>query len=307
MIVRSQFSALLSNSVTESVDKRYRHHRIIIYANKLNAFVGELTLYVQKAHEDAKQHLRKVLGNSLDPLVSSTEDDPAKDYPQLFDMITLKGYFGEVFAGLIAEHCSPFGEDNWKVPAFLFRFHIVEFQQLEQLRQTGGKAHRNFGRTGDDCLAFQMDDKGQITRSLYCEAKCTAKHDLKLIADAHEKVSKSVLVDIPRLIEVLLDSTEPDAPKWIDALRQLRLKPIPKHERSDLVSYVCRSPGSGESWARLPSDKPHPKYTAGRRLEAVEFHLPDVESLIREVYGIKDVTGVLVPEVSATEDYDKGI
>ncbi len=147
----------------ESTDHRYRHQRIIIYANKLNEFIAELTLYVQKAHEDAKQHLRKVLGNSLDPLASSIEVDPTEGYPQLFDMNTLKGYFGEIFAGLIAEHCSPFGEDNWKVPAFLFRFHLVEFQQLEQLRQTtGGKAHRNLGRTGDDCLAFQMNGKGQI-------------------------------------------------------------------------------------------------------------------------------------------------
>src|SRR6266567_950791 len=98
MITRSKLSSILSSSVTESTDHRYRHQRIIVYANKLSEFIAELTLYVQKAHEDAKQHLRKVLGNSLDPLASSVEDDPIEGYPQLFDMITLKGYFGEIVA-----------------------------------------------------------------------------------------------------------------------------------------------------------------------------------------------------------------
>jgi hypothetical protein len=307
MITRSKLSSLLSNSVTESKDKRYRHQRIIIYANKLNEFATELTLYMQKAHEDAKQHIRKVLGNSLDPLAPSTEVDPDEGYPQSLDMSTLKGYFGEVFAGLIAEHCAPFGENNWKVPAFLFRFHEAAFQHLELLRQTDTEPHPIPGRTGDDCLAFQMDNKGQINRSLFCEAKCTASHDSHLINDAHEKVSKAVLVDIPRVIEVLLDSTDPDAPKWIEALKQLRLRPIPEHERCDLVSYVCRRPGPGERRVRLPLDKPHRKYTARRRLEAVEVHLPDVESLIREVYGIKDLTEVLASEISPNEDYDRDI
>src|SRR5258708_27178695 len=133
MITQSKLSPLLSNFVEESADKRYRHCVIKIYANKLDEFTAELTLYVQKAHEDAKQHLRKPLGISLDPLGAPIEVDPAEGYPQLFDMRTLKGYFGEVFAGLIAEHCAPFGEKTWKVPAFLFRFHDVAFQHLELL------------------------------------------------------------------------------------------------------------------------------------------------------------------------------
>src|SRR5258708_32598268 len=102
----------------------------------------------------------------------------------------------------------------WEVPLY------TTFAMASLLRQTGRIAHTIFGRTGDDCLAFQLDNQGRILRSLYCEAKCTAGHSPKLISDAHEKVSKAVLVDIPRVIEVLQDSSEPDAPQWIDALRQ---------------------------------------------------------------------------------------
>lgn len=312
MITKNKFSYILWNSVSESADKRYRHHLIKVYTNKQNEFLTELKSYMQMAHEDARQHLRRVLGTPLDPLGELTGIDPAENYPQLYDMHTLKGYFGEIFAGLIAEHCSPFGEDTWKVPAFLFRFHLVELQQLEQLSQTGGKANRNYGRTGDDCLAFQLDNNGQIVRSLYCEAKCTASHRSKSVSDAFEKVSKSEIVDIPRLIEILLDSTEPNASQWVDALRQFRLSIRlgtlpPDYERCDMVCYVCRRPGPKDDRTRLPIDRPHPNYKAKRRLEAVEVQLPDVEGLIREVYGIKDSTEVLDPTDGTNKDNDNNL
>jgi len=263
---------------------------VVIYANKQKDFVAELKFYVQKAQEDAKQHLRKAL-TPLDPLGHLTDYDPAEDYPQLLPMGTLKGYFGEVFAGLIAEYCSPFGENTWKVPAFLFRFHYTAFHYLELWRQTQSKKKSVTGRHGDDCLAFQLDSNGQIKRSLCCEAKCTADHDSHLVSKAYHQISRDGLASIKEVIEVLQDSSEPDAPQWIDALQQLwlniRLGTLPPdYERCDLISYVCRRPGPRENWARLPTDKPHPQYTGARRLEAVEVHLPDIEGLIHEVYGI---------------------
>lgn len=302
MMTKNKFSYLLWNSVTESADKRYRHHLIKVYANKQNDFIAEMTSYVQKAHEDAKQYIRRALGDPLDPIGYSIENDPAEGYPETLDMHTLKGYFGEIFAGLIAEYCSPFGEDTWKVPAFLFRYHKAAFDHLELMRQTGEPAHHIPGRLGDDCLAFQLDDKGQIVRSLYCEAKCTANHRPQSILDAFEKVSKAVIVDVRPLIYILLDSTEPDASQWIEALRKHYLHPIPEYERCDLISYVCRVPDPRESRERLSTKGPHPKYTANRRLEAVEVQLPNVESTIQEVYGIKDATGVLVSAFNANKD-----
>src|SRR6266699_1690691 len=284
MITRNKFPSLLWNSVKESGDRRYRHRVIKAYANKQNELIEELKFYVQKAHEDARQCFNKLASNSLDPLGSSTKTNPAIGYPERLHMQTLKGYFGEVFAGLIAEHFSPFNEDKWKVPAFLFRFHLAAFQHLEKLRQVGGQANPIPGRTGDDCLAFRLDSDGHIVRSLYCEAKCTADHHPNMLTEAHKKVSESVIVDIPQLIEVLRDSSEPDAPQWIEALHQLRLgTPVTGYERYDLVSYICRPPIRIATW--LSRDRPHPTYTAQRRLEAVEVHLTNVEDIIHAVYG----------------------
>ncbi len=302
MITQSKFSFLLWSYVSESDDKHYRHRLVKIVQNKRNELIAELKTYLHKAHEDAKQYFQKV-AVSLDPLGDPVTDNLVDGYPEKLHMQTLKGYFGEAFAGLIAEHYAPFDVDTWKVPAFLFRFHDVAFQHLELMRQTSKQAKPIPGRTGDDCLAFQRDSDGKIVRSLYCEAKCTSTFYKKLAEDAHNKVSTAEIVDIPQLLRILQESCDPDAAQWVDALRQLWLRlPVPNDERYDLVSYVCRPPRRKNYWAWLPTDKPHPKYTASRRLEAVEIHLPDVASVIREVYGITDSVEVSDTEEDADEE-----
>lgn len=281
----------LSNSVTESKDKRYRHRLLKENPEQRLRIIPALKSYVQKAHDDMRRRIYKAAGISLDPLGSPPAYDLAEGYPECLHIQTLKGYFGEIFAGLVAENFSPFGY-NWKVPAYLFRFHKVSFEKLEIWRQTGEKPGIIPGRSGDDCLAFQRDEKGRIVRSLVCEAKCTPDHESKMISDAHEKVSEPNLkpVNLMELIEILLEYDDPESTQWVDSLRQLWLdKSITDYERCDLVSYVCgHSPvkGDGKTW--IPADKPHEKYTGGRRLEAVEAHLCDVEGLVREVYGKKD-------------------
>ena len=304
MVSGIKFSDWLHNSVTESSDKKYRHRLFKEHPGKHRDILSELTLYVQNAHEDARYRLRKLAENSLDPLDPKPTFDPAAGYPEIFHIQTLKGYFGEIFAGLIAEHFSPFGEDGWKVPAFLFRFHGVEFQQLELLRHTGGTADLRPGRTGDDCLAFTLDKEGEITRFIYCEAKCTPSHDTTMIADAHKKVGESVFpVDLPQILEILQLRTDTVSRAWVRAVYHLWLESTEhKSEHCNMVSYICGvSPVRGGRLAWLPTDKPHEQYKAQRRLEAVEIHLPDVEQLIREVYGKPNVED-LVSVGSATED-----
>jgi hypothetical protein len=285
-----KLSCWLLNSVNESDDERYRHRLLEENISQRCEILENLKIYVQAAHEDARRRLRKLAGISLDPLGSTAVNDPAEGYPERLHIRTLKGYFGEVFAGIIAENFSPFEQDGWKVPAFLFRFHLVEFQQLEAMRQTDGEADLRPGRTGDDCLAFQLDGEGRIARSLYCEAKCTPDHSNNMIVEAHAKVSEAVLVDVPQLIEILEEYDDPVSSQWVKALRQLWLQgPSDDYERCDLVSYVCGCPpvrDNRRTW--IPVDKPHEKYTAGRRLEAVEAHLQDVEGLVRQVYSKND-------------------
>jgi hypothetical protein len=309
MITQTDFSVWLCDFLNENDDKTYRHRLFNEYPNKRSEILKELTSYVQNAHEDARSRLRKAFENPLDPLGAPPPFDPTDGYPGRFHMQTLKGYFGEIFAGLIAEHFSPFKEDGWKVPAFLFRYHEVEFQQLESLRQTGGLAKKRPGRTGDDCLAFQLDDEGQIIRYLYIEAKCTSAGSMpKMILNAYKKASESKLVDLRQIIEILQLRNDVPSKHWIYAIQQLWFQLLPqginqKSERCDMVSYICgKSPKRGGRLAWLPVDKPHPEYKANRRLEVVEIHLPDIESLIREVYHKKDDIEELTSLEYDTED-----
>lgn len=248
-----------------------------------------LRTVVSKAHDDARQRLRRLATGSLDPLGEASGFDAAEGYPERLHIQTLKGYFGEILAGLAAEHLhSDSGE--WEVPAHLFRFHLVEFQQLAMMAQTGAPAALRPGRTGEDCLAFRRNPDGWIIATLFCEAKCTADHDASMINKAHEQSSLSNLipVDLLQLIAVLEESTDPAAAQWVEGLRRLLLKGPPEgYERRDQVTYVAgRKPAQKGRTSWIPPNKPHQKYTGGRRLHVFELHLDDVEDLINNVYEV---------------------
>ncbi|MFN7285829.1 MAG: DEAD/DEAH box helicase [Dolichospermum sp.] len=278
----------LSNSVTESQDKRYTHRLLKEDKSQRDVILDELISIVQKAHEDARFRLRKLAGNSLSPFSDFPETDPCKGYPESLNIITLQGYFGEIFAGIIAENFEHFGYDDWEIPVFLFRFHLTEFQHLEELNQTGEIAKQRPGRTGDDCLAFRRNNEGLIIASLVCEAKCTTNHYQKTISEAHEKARTANVkpVDILQLIDILLDYNDDNfSSEWVDSLRLLQSKDDTKnYERCDLVSYICgKHPVRSATW--ISADIPNEEYTANRKLEAVEIHLHDIENLINTVYN----------------------
>jgi hypothetical protein len=156
--------------------------------------------------------------------------------------------------------------------------------------QTDDDAELRPGRTGDDCLAFRRDANGDVIAALFCEAKCTKGHRTKLIDEAHEKSSQPNLlpVDLLQLIEVLSDAKGKAAARWVKALRKLyyrRKKSGDGYERLDQVTYVCgKRPKTKKTWIR--TNKPHKKYTGGRRLHVAEIHVGDVEDLIEEAYGV---------------------
>ncbi|MEH2381095.1 MAG: hypothetical protein V7K27_19780 [Nostoc sp.] len=129
-------SKWLSNSVSESEDKRYTHRLLTEDKSQRDIIINELILIVQKAHEDARYRLRKLAGNSLAPFGGFSESDPSDGYPERLNIISRQSYFGDIFSGIIAENFAHFGQDDWEVPAFLFQFHLVEFQHLEFLNQT---------------------------------------------------------------------------------------------------------------------------------------------------------------------------
>lgn len=285
-----EITSWLTVTVQTDAGKRYQHALGQENGAKRSTILPCLQALVSNAHEDARNRLRRLVNGSLEPLSTPRPRDPAKGYPERLHIQTLKGYFGEILAAAVAENLGPFGK-AWEVPAYLFRYHLVEFQQLAMVNQTGAGAAVRPGRTGDDCLAFLRDGNGDIMAVLFCEAKCTASHDAGLIGEAHEKSSLPNLlpVDLLQVIEVLEESTAPAAAKWVVALRSLYFKgpspPVP-YERFDQVTYVCgRKPvQGGKTW--IPSEKPHDKYKGGRRLHVAEIHLSDVEELVKKVYGV---------------------
>jgi len=301
-------SRWLTNNLHESEDGKYYHRKLEENLEIRTHILQELQRLMHQAHEDARQKLRKLTGIacSLDPL--EEEETPGvdtsiiDDFPRYLELKTLKGYFGEIMAALVAENFNPLGED-WQVFAFPFRSHQMAYHALEKVRQEGGVAPTIIGRFGDDMLAFQCDDQGEITHVLFCEAKCTARHDPDLIAEAHKKSSDNKIIpaDCLSLIEILQDNatTSPEAEKRVHALRHLWWSyKNPTHERCDLVGYICGLLPARASTVIIPTSQPHSDYTAERRLEAVELHLHDVDGLIEDAYQatIQPITCTLSEE-----------
>jgi hypothetical protein len=286
----------LANTIQKSVDEKYYYRHLEENVAIRTIVHQELQKLIHQAHEDARQSFRNLVGipQSLD--LFEEQETPGidtaiiDDFPRYLELKTLKGYFGEIMAAVVAEHFNPLDED-WQVFAFPFRLHQTAYHALEKVRQEGGSAPTIIGRLGDDMLAFQCNDQGKIARILFCEGKCTSRHSANQISEAHKKSSGNKLVpdDCSILIGILQDYASPGSheEKGIKALRHLWWSvKKPTHERCDFVTYICGLPPTRDSTPIIPKSNPHKDYTATRRLEAVEIHLHDVDGLIEEAYQV---------------------
>lgn len=280
------FDQWFAQSRTDVPSKNYCHVLLVENASMRTSTFSDLRAYVKQAHEPARQHLLQPFKESLHPAGPKPMPDPSSGYPKMLDEITLQGYFGEIFSGIVAEHCEHKDSSNWEVPAYLFHTHDVAFQELEKMKQ-GQPSKKIFGRTGDDCLAFERDEAGQIIRVMACEAKLTRNHSANIIKENHEKLSDGfrVPVQVARVIEALKylpqDSYTED---WIEALQKYYFDPS-RAERLDLASYACgQKPKTKSTWIDIAS--PHPKYSGGRYLVSSEAHLDNVKDLVETVYKV---------------------
>ena len=270
----------------------YCHLLIRQRDNVDSAVWDELLAYIDHAHEGARQALRAPLEDSLHPLDHDTDVDPAFGYPHKLCDTALQGFFGEIIAGIVAEYYVGDGEQEWEVPAYLFRTHVVAFQQLELMKQTDDWERQVVGRTGDDGLAFTRDEDGQIIAWLACEAKCTRNHSSTLIKDNHAKLSQAVTrpVDLLRLIDALKDYRDDDySRKWTASLRRYwwELSRKSSAERCDFSMYVCGTcPRRKSTW--ISTSGPHKSYTGRRNLTCAELHLVGVVDIIRSLYERMD-------------------
>ena len=253
----------------------------------------ELKLYIREAHEDVCLKIRRALEDDLAPFTNE-DDDPTANYPSALNRISLQGYFGETIGGALVEHLGSHGKQGWCVPAYLFRFHTVELQHLEDINQRllegisfnpDAPSERRPGRTGDDAFAFIKNDDGEITDVLVLEAKCLSSHNSTTLGNAHTQVSGTPKrpIDIPRLTELLGDYNTDTAKEWRLALLNYYRKGYRMSNRFDGVIYICtNAPVKRSSW--MPKDNPHPKYIAGRPLEGLEIHMPDLDEVMNRLY-----------------------
>lgn len=256
----------------------------------------ELIAYAQEALDDARFKIRQGLADELSPFADG-EEDPAANYPAVLHRVTLQGYLGETLAGLAIEHFGAFGESDWHVPAFLFRFHNTEFEHLDLINEhllegethdADAEAEQRPGRTGDDAIAFRIDESGKITHVLTIEAKCLTVSNTGTIRKAHEKLSvpQQRPSGIRELVNLLSDYDTPEAEAWQARLLALWKTGYREANRYDGLAYaVGHWPVKDKtkiSW--LPSAAPHEAYTGGRPLEAMEFQFEDLNGLVDQLY-----------------------
>jgi hypothetical protein len=276
-----------------------RRYRLRVWREVNASFAGlrdELIAYAQEALDDARKRIRKGFEDHLSPF-SDPADDPAANYPAMLNRITLQGYFGETLAGLAVEHFGAFGKTDWHVPAFLFRMHEAEFQHLDLIneRLAMGKMHdpdavkeRRPGRTGDDAIAFRIDDQGRITHVLTLEAKCLARSNAATIAEAHGKLSSGQLKPpgVRELISLLSEYDTEEAKEWRLRLLEYYFKDVAAAKRWDGLCYAVgnrpKVPATRVAW--LPHDAPHAGYTSTRLLEAMEVQFEDLDGVVDALY-----------------------
>ena len=249
----------------------------------------------QQAFYDWKQKIIEVRHIDLDPLDSDDVKNKKQEFANkldqllsIFDDRTLQGYFGEILGGAIILGFSPFDNDEWDIPVFLYRHHIHGYDAFEKWRQGGQLPKAVIGRAGEDNIAFWKDKNGKIIGELRCESKCTTGGS-DLVDDAHEKFKDSTYVspEIFRILEILKDySSDPIAVEWTKALRDYQWNAgEPKH----IICYVCgespKRPKDRVSW--IKSDAPHKTYNSSRPLQVFEIHISNIPDLIDFIFDQK--------------------
>jgi hypothetical protein len=291
----TRLNAWLVNKPVAVTHQRYRLRVWRENRAELINILDELIRYIDEAHEDARRRIRRGFEDDLSPF-HGPPNDPAANYPALLHRVTLQGYFGETLAALAVEHWGADGHMDWVVPAYLFRLHDQEFQHLEEIneRLAAGEvydpdriAEQRPGRTGDDGLAFRINERNTITDVLTIEAKCLTQNSTAKIQEAHQKLAAAGLrpSGVRELINLLDEYGTLEAERWQEALLNLWRAGYRTAARCDCVGYTCgQIPARTSRVAWMPPSAPHPAYTATRKLECLEFQFDDLSTIIDALY-----------------------
>lgn len=264
----------------------YGHLLAVESGSARSAVLPELRAYFEEAHRDAKFRFAKALRPTLSPF-QVPGDGAAPGYPGKLHLTVKKGYFGEVLAGLLAEHVRLHGKNKhkWMIPLFLFRYHTAAFQHLERVAMGSAPADKAVpGRTGDDCLAF-IRKNGRISHVLVCESKCLKRHHKKKLSEAHIKISEPGCCppSVSELLLALQDYDSTTARSWQRSLLRMRKAKGNGVKRYNLIVYICAPPKKRKAWASRVT--PHQDYSGTDPLDVAEIHVVNGDALVKAVYS----------------------
>ncbi|MBY2925531.1 aminotransferase [Rhizobium leguminosarum] len=273
------------------------------------AIAADLIDYFESAHLDARQCFHKLARISLHPDAGDEACDA--QYPGSLPLTALKGLFGEVMCGMMAESFEFVGKHEYVIPVFLFRNHEDAGQYIYTLSRDATRTREVLGRKGDDFIAIVVDEDGKVTRFIAGEAKWRGTWTPSALAavmlgpkiedpeDETKRIhnGKGVWFEVNRGLPVplgleqlhaILDECEPDKfASVIASLDRILARRNPDSiERTDLILLAGGSPPKREArvpllpWKALPEE-----YTAGRDLQIVELLFSNGDDLINEIYS----------------------
>ncbi len=294
-ITQELLDAWLVNQAVGAANTRYRLRVYRANSPAFDAIKHELHEYITEALDDARLRLRKGFEDDLSPFTLPSAD-PAENFPRLLNIITLKGYWGETLAVIGVEGWGAHNHTDWCVPAMLFRFHDTEFQHLEEINQRVSEgqcydpddaAQKRPGRTGDDALAFRINNQNVITDILAFESKCLETSNTEKIKDAHQKLSAGPPLPsgVRELINLLEDYDGAEAARWRQSLLALWREGYKTANRSDGLAYACgKIPKEKGRVSWLDDGAPHGEYKTIRNLDAFEFQFPNLKDVVVALY-----------------------
>jgi hypothetical protein len=240
--------------------------------------------YLEWAHADARRIFHDSLGITLDPRGGR----PPVEYPGSLPLMTRKGYFGEVFCGILAETGHVHADEEWAVPIFLFRLHNQAEEYLMRLITGEPAAGTIVGRTGSDNLALSLNGDGTVRAILGAEAKCYETFSTTKAREALTDLGTQAAVPVSLgqlkrlLAEIDREGFEATILDLERIIKRARQSTVPRH---DLLVLIFEDPAiKNYNSPRISVTEKNANYAGGRPLQVVEVHLPGAGALIEELY-----------------------
>lgn len=268
-----------------------------------DADVAELRPYFESAHRDAREVFHGAARISLHP------EDGGRGvhatYPNCLPAKTIRGLFGEVMCGLVAEAYSLVGGKTWRVPIFLFREHAPVARYIFDLVRDPARTKEVHGRPGNDFIGLELASDGTVLAFIAGEAKWRADLTASTIneimkGEGKGKGAARVWADngvwneintallIPQGLQQICDllkAKDPDGYARTILSLDAALLADSGPPRTDLVLIAGnRSASRAVGTSMLPTAAPPLDYKAGRPLQIVEIVLVGGEDIIERLY-----------------------